>query len=33
MGEEIAIRLPKEIAMKLLMVLSSSWTEDVARVL
>jgi hypothetical protein len=33
MGEEIAIRLPKEIAMKLLMVLSSSWTEDISRVL
>ena len=32
-GEEIAIRLPKEIAMKLLMVFSSSWTKDVARVL
>ncbi|HZW92568.1 MAG TPA: hypothetical protein VFF64_06315 [Candidatus Eremiobacteraceae bacterium] len=32
-GEEIAIRLPKEIAMKLLMVLSSNWTEDAARVL
>jgi hypothetical protein len=32
-GEEIAIRLPKQIAMKLLMVLSSSWTEDIARVL
>ncbi|HXM65852.1 MAG TPA: hypothetical protein VN911_03900 [Candidatus Acidoferrum sp.] len=32
-GEEIAIRLPKEIAMKLLMVLSTRWTEDMARVL
>jgi hypothetical protein len=32
-GEEIAIRLPKEIAMKLLMVPSPSWTEDVYRVL
>jgi hypothetical protein len=31
--KEVAIRLPKEIAMKLLMVLSSSWTEDMARVL
>lgn len=31
--EEIAIRLPKDVAMKLLMMLSSSWTEDMARVL
>jgi len=32
-GEEVAVRLPKEIAMKLLMVLSPRWTEDAARVL
>jgi hypothetical protein len=32
-GEDIAIRLPKDIAMKLLMVLSSSWTRDVTQVL
>ena len=32
-GEEVAVRLPKEIAIKLLMVLSPHWTEDVARVL
>ena len=32
-NEELVIRLPKEIAMKLLMVLSPTWTDDVARVL
>ncbi|HVI09450.1 MAG TPA: hypothetical protein VND65_14270 [Candidatus Binatia bacterium] len=31
--EEIAIRLPKEIAMKLLMVLSPTWARDVKQVL
>ena len=31
--EEIAIRLPKEIATKLLMALSPTWTEDVMHVL
>ncbi|HUO27213.1 MAG TPA: hypothetical protein VMU61_16215 [Candidatus Aquilonibacter sp.] len=31
--EEIAIRLPKEIAMKLLMILSPTWTKDVTQVL
>jgi len=30
---EMAIPLPKEIALKLLMVLGSNWTEDIARVL
>ena len=32
-GEEIAIRLPKKIAMKLLMVLSPKWADDIARVI
>jgi hypothetical protein len=31
--KEVAIRLPKEIAMKLLMVLSPDWTDEVAKVL
>jgi hypothetical protein len=31
--KEIAIRLPKEIAIKLLMILSRTWAEDAARVL
>jgi hypothetical protein len=29
----VAMRLPKEIAMKLLMILSQNWTENVRRVL
>ena len=31
--EEVTIRLPKEIAMKLLMVLSAKWADDIARVI
>jgi hypothetical protein len=31
--KEIAIRLPKEIAIKLLMALNPNWAADVARVL
>jgi hypothetical protein len=31
--EEVKVRLPKAIAMKLLMVLSPTWTDDVPRVL
>jgi hypothetical protein len=32
-NKEVAIRLPKEIAMRLLMVLASNWAEEVGRVL
>ena len=31
--KEVAIRLPKEIAIKLLMVLSPHWADEVAKVL
>jgi hypothetical protein len=31
--EEVAIRLPKEIAIQLLMKLSPSWADEVGRVL
>jgi hypothetical protein len=31
--EEVAIRLPKEIAIRLLTVLSPDWANEVARVL
>ena len=31
--EEVAIRLPKEIAIRLLMVLSPDWANEVGRVL
>jgi hypothetical protein len=31
--EEVAIRLPKEIAMRLLMILSPNWADEVGRVL
>lgn len=31
--EEVAIRLPKEIAMRLLMMLSPDWANEVGRVL
>jgi hypothetical protein len=31
--EEVAIRLPKEIAMRLLMMLSPRWADEVGRVL
>jgi hypothetical protein len=31
--EEVSIRLPKEIAMRLLMLLVSNWTEEVGRVI
>jgi hypothetical protein len=31
--QEVAIRLPKEIGMRLLMVLSSNWTGEIGGVL
>jgi len=31
--KEVAIRLPKEIAIRLLMVLSSDWVDEVGQVL
>src|SRR5258708_40293840 len=31
--KEVAIRLPKEIAMRLLMILSPNWAEEVGRVI
>ena len=31
--KDVAVRLPKEIAIRLLMILSPSWVEDVARVI
>lgn len=32
-NEEVAVRLPKEIAMRLLMVLLPDWADEIARVL
>jgi hypothetical protein len=32
-NEEVAIRLPKEIAIKLLMILSPAWGDEVGRIL
>ena len=32
-NKEVAIRLPKEIAIRLLMVLTSNWADEVGRVL
>jgi len=32
-GEEVAIRLPKEIGIRLLMMLSPNWANEVGRVL
>jgi hypothetical protein len=32
-AEEVAIRLPKEIATRLLVVLSSNWADEVGQVL
>jgi hypothetical protein len=31
--KEVAIRLPKEIAMRLLMILSPNWADEVGRVI
>jgi hypothetical protein len=31
--DEVSIRLPKEIAMRLLMVLAPNWTEEIGQVL
>lgn len=31
--EEVAIRLPKEIAIKLLMILNPNWADEVGQVL
>jgi hypothetical protein len=31
--EEVAIRLPKEIAIKLLMILSPNWADELGQVL
>jgi len=31
--EEVAIRLPKEIALRLLMILSPDWADELRRVL
>jgi hypothetical protein len=31
--EEVAVRLPKEIAIKLLTILSSDWADEVGQVL
>ncbi len=31
--QEVAIRLPKDIAMRLLMVLTTNWTDEICRVL
>jgi hypothetical protein len=31
--EEVAIRLPKEIAMRMLMVLIPNWADEIGRVL
>jgi hypothetical protein len=31
--EEVAIRLPKEIAIRLLMMLSPGWADEVGRVI
>jgi hypothetical protein len=31
--EEVSIRLPKEIAIRLLMVLTPNWADEVGRVL
>ncbi len=31
--EEVSVRLPKEIAMRLLMGLSATWADDVVRVI
>ena len=33
LDKEVAIRLPKEIAMRLLMILSPNWADEVGRVL
>ncbi len=32
-GKEVAIRLPKEMAIRLLMILSANWANEVGRVL
>jgi len=32
-GQEVAVRLPKEIGMRLLMVLAPNWTEEIGQVL
>jgi hypothetical protein len=32
-GEEVAIRLPREIAIRLLIVLSPTWADEVGQVL
>ncbi len=31
--QEVAIRLPKDIAMRLLMILAPTWTDEIGRVL
>jgi hypothetical protein len=32
-GQEVVVRLPKEIGMRLLMVLAPNWTEEIGQVL
>ena len=32
-GQEVAVRLPKEIGMRLLMVLAPNWAEEIGQVL